>query len=95
MPLPQVVDLRLHDDVLFQGVDAIDETVTPFDLPRQAVDLDLHDRAAARVGHEHPGEGEYPVTSAATTDSMRASSLERERPRPSGEVSTVVTNDYV
>ena len=36
LPLPHVLDLRLHDgDVLLQGVGALDEAVVPLDLPRQ------------------------------------------------------------
>ena len=52
-------DLRLNDgDVLLRGVGELDHAVAPLDLPRQAVDYDLHDRAAARVGHDDAHEGE-------------------------------------
>ena len=53
-----------------------------FDLTSQVVDLDLHDRAAARVGHERPGEGEHPRHER-RDDRLHARLLPgRERPAP-------------
>lgn len=81
MPLPHVLDPRLHDgDVMPQGVGALDDAVVPLDPPRQGVDLDLHDREAARVGHEHPERVSTPVTSAAMTDSVRTFSPDGNAP---------------
>lgn len=65
-PLPHVLNLHLNDDdALLQGVSALDEAVAFLDPPHQAANLDLHDRATSRAGHEHPSRMGNPVTSAA------------------------------
>ena len=65
------------------------------DPPRQVVEFELHDRAAARIEHEHPGEGEHPRRER-RDDRLHARLLPRAGTlRPLGEVSDAVTNGHI